>query len=135
MINRWFTRYLYGVQNGVENEPRTWIVREANACPPRSAVVNGDQSNTTTLTVQDSSQLSYGRTLTIPVDERDRDDDELDDRDLGGSRLDARRARRGGGDGCRLEGRERGDVVSLAAPRRARRRTRNGRTRPPRSRT
>jgi hypothetical protein len=29
MTNRWFTRYVYGVQNGVENDPRAWIVREA----------------------------------------------------------------------------------------------------------
>ncbi|TWU21070.1 Xaa-Pro dipeptidyl-peptidase [Novipirellula galeiformis] len=28
MMNRWFTRYLHGVQNGVENDPRAWIVRE-----------------------------------------------------------------------------------------------------------
>lgn len=28
MMNRWFTRYLHGVENGVENEPRAWIVRE-----------------------------------------------------------------------------------------------------------
>jgi len=28
MMNRWFTRWLYGVQNGVENEPKAWIVRE-----------------------------------------------------------------------------------------------------------
>ena len=27
-MNRWFTRYLYGVQNGVERDPRAWIVRE-----------------------------------------------------------------------------------------------------------
>ncbi|MFG1706597.1 Xaa-Pro dipeptidyl-peptidase [Nonomuraea sp. M3C6] len=27
MRNRWFTRYLYGVRNGVENDPRAWIVR------------------------------------------------------------------------------------------------------------
>jgi X-Pro dipeptidyl-peptidase len=26
--NRWFTRYLYGIENGVENDPRSWIVRE-----------------------------------------------------------------------------------------------------------
>ncbi|MGH8823051.1 MAG: CocE/NonD family hydrolase C-terminal non-catalytic domain-containing protein, partial [Jiangellaceae bacterium] len=26
--NRWFTRYLYGVDNGVENDPKAWIVRE-----------------------------------------------------------------------------------------------------------
>lgn len=28
LMNRWFTRYLYGVENGVEETPRSWIVRE-----------------------------------------------------------------------------------------------------------
>ena len=28
MMNRWFTRYLHGVENGVENDARVWIVRE-----------------------------------------------------------------------------------------------------------
>jgi len=28
MMNRWFTRFLYGVENGVENGPKAWIVRE-----------------------------------------------------------------------------------------------------------
>lgn len=28
MMNRWFTRYLYGVENGVEKAPKAWIVRE-----------------------------------------------------------------------------------------------------------
>lgn len=28
MMNRWFTRYVYGVENGVENEPHAYIVRE-----------------------------------------------------------------------------------------------------------
>ncbi|WP_150452125.1 Xaa-Pro dipeptidyl-peptidase [Arenibacter lacus] len=28
MMNRWFTRYLHGVENGVENDPEAWIVRE-----------------------------------------------------------------------------------------------------------
>jgi len=28
MMNKWFTRYLFGVQNGVENDPKAWIVRE-----------------------------------------------------------------------------------------------------------
>jgi len=27
-MNRWFTRYLYGVENGVEKDPKSWIVRE-----------------------------------------------------------------------------------------------------------
>jgi len=28
LMNRWFTRYVYGIENGVENDPRAWIVRE-----------------------------------------------------------------------------------------------------------
>ncbi len=28
MMNRWFTRYLHGIENGVENDPKSWIVRE-----------------------------------------------------------------------------------------------------------
>jgi len=28
MMNRWFTRYLHGVRNGVEKDPKAWIVRE-----------------------------------------------------------------------------------------------------------
>ena len=28
LMNRWFTRYVYGVENGVEDEPRSYIVRE-----------------------------------------------------------------------------------------------------------
>jgi X-Pro dipeptidyl-peptidase len=30
MMNRWFTRYLLDVENGVEDEPRAWIVREGD---------------------------------------------------------------------------------------------------------
>lgn len=30
MMNRWFTRYLFGIQNGVEIDPKAWIVREGD---------------------------------------------------------------------------------------------------------
>lgn len=30
LMNKWFTRYLYGVENGVEDEPNSWIVREGD---------------------------------------------------------------------------------------------------------
>src|SRR5690606_13130801 len=33
LMNRWFTRYLYGIENGVENAPRAWIVREGHDRP------------------------------------------------------------------------------------------------------
>ena len=29
-MNRWFTRYLHGVTNNVENDPKAWIVREGD---------------------------------------------------------------------------------------------------------
>jgi hypothetical protein len=35
MMNRWFTRYVLGVENGVEDDPRAWIVREQRR-PPRA---------------------------------------------------------------------------------------------------
>ncbi|WP_163325871.1 Xaa-Pro dipeptidyl-peptidase [Draconibacterium mangrovi] len=28
MMNRWFTRFLFGIENGVDNDPKAWIVRE-----------------------------------------------------------------------------------------------------------
>lgn len=28
LMNKWFTRYLFGVENGVEELPRSWVVRE-----------------------------------------------------------------------------------------------------------
>lgn len=28
LTNKWFSRYLFGVENGVESDPRAWIVRE-----------------------------------------------------------------------------------------------------------
>ena len=30
MMNRWFTRYLHGVENGVEEDSKAWIVREGD---------------------------------------------------------------------------------------------------------
>lgn len=30
MMNRWFSRYVCGIENGVEEEPRAWIVREGD---------------------------------------------------------------------------------------------------------
>jgi predicted acyl esterase len=66
LVNYWFTRYLYGVPNGVERLPRSWVVREAASCPPRQTAVSGDQSNTATLAVADTSPFRIGFSLTVP---------------------------------------------------------------------
>jgi X-Pro dipeptidyl-peptidase len=49
LMNKWFTRYLYGVQNGVEKDPKSWIVREATpapAPPPGTAPGRGGRGAT-----------------------------------------------------------------------------------------
>ena len=51
LTNLWFTKYLWGQDNGVENLPKSWVVREAATCPPRESAVSADASNATTLTV------------------------------------------------------------------------------------
>ena len=33
LMNRWFTRFLYGIDNGVEKGPRSWVVREGERRP------------------------------------------------------------------------------------------------------
>ncbi|HRI43495.1 MAG TPA: Xaa-Pro dipeptidyl-peptidase [Fimbriimonadaceae bacterium] len=35
MVNKWFTRFLYGVQNGIETGPKAYIVREKDPGTPR----------------------------------------------------------------------------------------------------
>ncbi len=37
LMNRWFTRFLYGVENGVEEDPKAWIVRESDPPDPDEA--------------------------------------------------------------------------------------------------
>src|SRR6185369_11920525 len=36
MLNRWFSHYLYGVDNSVEKDPPVWIVQDAAAQEPRA---------------------------------------------------------------------------------------------------
>ena len=41
MANRWFTKYLWSQDNGVQNQPKSWVVREADQCPARNTTVVG----------------------------------------------------------------------------------------------
>src|ERR1044072_9341113 len=36
MLNRWFSYYLYGVDNGAEKDKSVWIVQDAAAQEPRA---------------------------------------------------------------------------------------------------
>jgi X-Pro dipeptidyl-peptidase len=69
MRNKWFTRYLYGVENGVEDEPKAWIVRnesEPSALTPYERYPNPDASPVT-LRPQLGGNTTGGLTsLTLP---------------------------------------------------------------------
>ncbi|GAA3569366.1 Xaa-Pro dipeptidyl-peptidase [Snuella lapsa] len=48
MMNRWFTHYLHGIDNDVENDPKAWIVREhdpKDKPTPYKAYPNPDAQN------------------------------------------------------------------------------------------
>jgi len=45
MRNKWFTHYLFGVDNGVERDPRLYVVREAAPRAPGAAPVGGAPGN------------------------------------------------------------------------------------------
>ena len=65
MANRWFTKYLWNQDNGVQNEPKSWVVREADQCPARSTTVAGAVTASTTLTVADASQYRVGNSVSV----------------------------------------------------------------------
>lgn len=57
LMNKWFTRFLYGVQNGVESGPKSYIVRERAPGAPRTAmapVAYADYPN------PDASPVTFG---------------------------------------------------------------------------
>ena len=63
MMNRWFTRYLYGVQNGVEKDPKAWIVRETAPVPAAAADAPAAQPPATPAAAAGQGR---GRTATPP---------------------------------------------------------------------
>src|ERR1700754_3888580 len=55
MVNRWFTKYLYGQNKGVEPLPKSGVGREAASCPPRQSTTTAAATAGTTITVADAS--------------------------------------------------------------------------------
>jgi X-Pro dipeptidyl-peptidase len=58
MVNRWFSHYLYGVDNGVEKDPPVWIVQDAAAQAPGAAVASAAAG---------SQRGGRGRGTTLPT--------------------------------------------------------------------
>ena len=50
MMNKWFTRYLHGVENGVEDDPKSWIVREGDERSNPTSYADYPHPNSTNIT-------------------------------------------------------------------------------------
>jgi len=69
MSNRWFTRYLYGVPNGVEDDPKAWIAREGESRfepTPYDAYPNPAAESVTLLAQLGGNSTGGLTSLTLP---------------------------------------------------------------------
>lgn len=65
MMNRWFTRYLHGIENGVENDAKAWVVREDDKMDEPTAYKEYPNPNASPATLYLSSGgLSAGKLST-----------------------------------------------------------------------
>ncbi len=69
MLNRWFTRYLYDVENGVENDPKSWIVRESDSASDPTAYPDypHPEASAVTLQLSGSGKTQGGLTVASAV--------------------------------------------------------------------
>ena len=62
MMNRWFTRYLHGIENGVENDAKAWIVRENDSKQYPTAYTDYPNPEATPVVLYiNAGTSSYGR--------------------------------------------------------------------------
>ena len=62
MMNRWFTRYLHGIENGVENDAKAWIVRENDGRQYPTAYTDYPNPEATPVVLYiNAGTSSYGR--------------------------------------------------------------------------
>lgn len=64
LMNKWFTRYLHGIENGVENDPKAWIVREDDPMDQPTPYVDypNPKANPVTLYLTSGAPKSGGLT-------------------------------------------------------------------------
>ncbi|HEX3866532.1 MAG TPA: Xaa-Pro dipeptidyl-peptidase [Gemmatimonadaceae bacterium] len=61
MVNRWFSHYLYGVENGVEKDPPVWIVEDAASQEPRAMAAAAALASEAARGALDSTTAATGR--------------------------------------------------------------------------
>ena len=66
LINMWFTKYLWGQNNGVENLPKSWVVRTRRRLPGARDHGHRRPVEHATLTVASTAPFRVGENLTVP---------------------------------------------------------------------
>ncbi|WP_066224017.1 Xaa-Pro dipeptidyl-peptidase [Formosa haliotis] len=70
LMNRWFTHYLFGIDNGVENDPKAWIVRENDNRLEPTSYADYPNPDASIVTLQlHPGGLSYGALNTEKINE------------------------------------------------------------------
>lgn len=85
MMNRWFTRYLHGIENGVENDPPVQIVREHEKKP--TAYENYPDNNKKDVTLYLKSSNSGIGLLTNEKSQNQKNETFIDDYSIEGKKL------------------------------------------------
>ena len=87
MRNRWFTRYLHGVENNVESDARSWIVRENDPPSQPTSYAAYPHPDATTVTLYPTSGAPDKGGLQTTKKERQQHETLIDDYSHSGSNL------------------------------------------------
>jgi X-Pro dipeptidyl-peptidase len=87
MMNRWFTRYLHGVQNGVEKDPKAWIVRENDARDQPTSYKDYPNPEASEVTLQLTSSTQGKGGLSINKSKKQAKETFVDDYNFSGKDL------------------------------------------------
>ncbi|OAB78860.1 Xaa-Pro dipeptidyl-peptidase [Cochleicola gelatinilyticus] len=87
LMNRWFTRYLHGIENGVENDAHAWIVRENDSRDKPTAYAEYPNPNSNPVTLHLSSGAPKQGTLSIKNTKKKETENFTDNATISGQEL------------------------------------------------
>ena len=87
MMNRWFTRYLHGIENNVEQDARSWIVREQDKMTEPTAYKDYPHPEASDVTLNLNSGGNTKGTLTTSASKTKSNETLIDDYSFSGSDL------------------------------------------------
>jgi len=87
LMNRWFTRYLHGIENGVENDAKAWIVRENDDMSAPTAYADYPNPNASSVTLHLTSGAPEVGRLTLSENTNKTKETLVDDYSFSGADL------------------------------------------------